>query len=191
MPAFANTRRWVRHEVDLPIRVFASGLAQAVPGRGTELSAGGMALYAGVEVKTSETLEVEFVAASRARIEGVIRYRQGYCFGLEFIRPLSIDGEMRKSAPWPGTQIPMEPGPLSRGAHELFQKIKAARGNAPAYALLAQVLKLAGRRDEAREAAERALSFFLNDQHIRQRDREHRRHELLNALQALRKTWLL
>jgi hypothetical protein len=190
-PAYANTRRWIRHEVDLPVRVFARGISQAIPGRGTELSAGGMALYAGLELKTSQTLEVEFVAASHARVAGVIRYRQGFCFGLEFVTPLAIDGERRTDVPWPGTTVQAEPGPLSRGADELFQKIKGARGNAAAYALLAQVLTLAGRRHEARKAADRALTFFCHHNGVRRRDREQRCEQLLAELQCLRTIMVL
>lgn len=190
-PAFANTRRWMRHEVDFPVRVFARGISQAVPGRGTELSAGGMALYAGVELKTSQTLEVEFIAASGARVTGVVRFRQGYCFGLEFVTPLAIESDPRAQSPWPGTVAPTEPGPLARGAHELFQKIKAARGNAAAYALLSRVLTLAGRRDQARKAAQQALTFFQQDQAVLRQNRERRSKQLLQDLQALRELMLL
>ena len=191
MPAFSNTRRWMRHEVDLPVRVFARGISQAVPGRGTELSAGGMALYAGLELKTSQTLEVEFIAASRARIAGVIRSRQGYCFGLEFETPLALEVETRGDVPWPGTGMQSEPGPLSSGAFALFQRIKAARGNASAYALLAQVLTLAGRRQEARNAADRALTFFRHDHGMLRRAREQRREQALCELQSLREIMVL
>ena len=185
MTALANTRRWIRHEVDLPVRVFARGVAQAIPGRGTELSAGGMALYAGLELKTSQTLEVEFVAASHARVAGVIRNRLGYCFGLEFLTPLALDGDSRASSPWPGTRNFSEPGPLSPGAQQLFQKIKAVRGDAAAYGLLAQVLTLAGRRDEGRKAADQALVIFANDCTQRSRERDKRRQEMKQELKAL------
>ncbi|MGZ4825307.1 MAG: PilZ domain-containing protein [Terriglobales bacterium] len=184
--AHANTRRWMRHEVDLPVRVFARGISQAVLGRGTELSAGGMALYAGLELRPSQTLEVEFVAASHARVAGVVRSREGYRFGLEFTTPLPIGGDSRGEVPWPGTKLEAEPGPLSQGAHELFQKIKAARGNAAAYALLAKVLVLAGRRPEARNAADRALAYFQQESYVRHRQRQQDCQQLLMGLQTVR-----
>lgn len=184
--ANANTRRWTRHEVDLPVRVFAGGIAQAVLGRGTELSAGGMALYAGIELKTSQTLEVEFVAASHARVAGVVRSREGYRFGLEFTTPLPIGGDSRVEAAWPGTKLQAEPGPLSQGAHELFQRIKAARGNAAAYALLTKVLILAGRRTEARNAADRAFAHFQQELQVRRRQRQQNCQQLLVGLQTVR-----
>jgi hypothetical protein len=185
-PAHANSRRWMRHEVDLPVRVFTRGIAQAVPGRGTELSAGGMALYAGIELKNSQTLEVEFVAAAHARVAGVVRSRDGYRFGLEFTTPLPIGNDARREAPWPGTKLETEPGPLSRGAHELFQKIKAARGNAAAYALLARVLLLGGRRAEARQAADRALIYFQQESDFRRIERQQRCQQLAAGLQTVR-----
>lgn len=185
-PAYASTRRWMRHEVDLPVRVFTRGISQAVPGRGTELSAGGMALYAGIELKTSQTLEVEFVAAAHARVAGVVRSREGYRFGLEFTTPLPIGNDARREAPWPGTNLETEPGPLSRGAHELFQKIKAARGNGAAYALLARVLLLGGRRAEARKAADRALTYFQQESAFRHIERQQRCQQLVIGLQTVR-----
>ena len=186
MTAAANTRRWMRHEVDLPVRVFTRGISQSVPGRGTELSAGGMALYAGVELKTSQILEVEFVAAAHARVAGVVRSREGYRFGLEFTTPLPLGNDARREAPWPGTKLQAEPGPLSQGAHELFEKIKAARGNGAAYALLARVLLLGGRRAEARKAADRALTYFQQESDFRRIERQQRCRQLAAGLETVR-----
>jgi hypothetical protein len=186
MTPAANTRRWMRHEVDLPVRVFTRGISQAVPGRGTELSAGGMALYAGIELKTSQTLEVEFVAAAHARVAGVVRSREGYRFGLEFTTPLPLGNDSRREAPWPGTILETEPGPLSQGAHELFERIRAARGNGAAYALLARVLVLGGRRAEARKAADRALTYFQQESDFRRIERQQRCQQLAAGLQTIR-----
>jgi hypothetical protein len=89
-PPFPSTRRWQRHPVDLPVRVaVANGVsAVAVSGRGTELSEGGMGLYAGIFVEPGDLLEVEFGIPCRFRMVAVVRQRSGYCFGLEFIAPL-------------------------------------------------------------------------------------------------------
>ncbi len=59
-----------------------------VTGRGTELSEGGMELYAGIWLKPGDLLEVEFEIPGRVRMMAVVRDRSGYCFGLEFIAPL-------------------------------------------------------------------------------------------------------
>jgi hypothetical protein len=90
MPIPQNTRRWHRLPVDMPVRVVtAKGFSTTVvPGRGIELSEGGMVLYAGILVKPGDLLEVEFDTPSHARTTAIVRYRNGFCFGLEFISPL-------------------------------------------------------------------------------------------------------
>jgi len=69
--------------------VFRDGAEKVVvPGRGTELSQGGMALYAGLPLKPGDLIEIEFQIPSRRQVSGIIRDRNGYCFGLEFLIPL-------------------------------------------------------------------------------------------------------
>jgi hypothetical protein len=89
---FLSVRRWQRHPVDLPVRVpvtnrFSTAM---ISGRGTELSAGGMGLYAGLTLNPGDLLEVEFWIPCRFRVMAVVRYCSGYWFGLEFVTPLSI-----------------------------------------------------------------------------------------------------
>lgn len=86
-----NTRRWPRHPVDLQVRVLAAGESAEtmVPGRGTEMSEGGMLLYAGILLNPGDMLELEFNTPSHSRMRAVVRYRDGYCFGLEFIAPIT------------------------------------------------------------------------------------------------------
>ena len=90
MATCVNTRRWRRHQVDLPLHivVHSGASGNVVPGRGTEISESGMALYAGVNLESGELMEVEFQAPLHTRVTGVIRNRTGYCFGLEFLTPL-------------------------------------------------------------------------------------------------------
>lgn len=90
MPSSPNTRRWNRLPVDLPVRVVTSkGFSTTVvPGRGTELSQGGMVLYAGILLKPGDLLEVEFDMPAPSRMPAIVRSRNGFCFGLEFITPL-------------------------------------------------------------------------------------------------------
>ena len=92
MPSLANTRRWQRHLVDLPVHVVLPGGVSriVVPGRLAEISAGGMVLYAGVPLQPGDTMEVEFQTPP-AQVTGVIRSRTGYCFAVEFLTPLKID----------------------------------------------------------------------------------------------------
>lgn len=90
MPSPENTRRWSRLPVDFPVRVVTSkGFSTTVvPGRGTELSQGGMVLYAGILLKPGDLLEIEFDTPTSSRLPAIVRSRNGFCFGLEFITPL-------------------------------------------------------------------------------------------------------
>src|SRR2546428_6855615 len=100
MPLRANTRRWPRHQVDLPVSIVLNGTPRmVVPGRATEISEGGMALYAGmIHPKPGDLMEIEFQAPSCARVTGIIRNRACFCFGLEFLTPLSTDKETTSGA---------------------------------------------------------------------------------------------
>jgi len=90
MLQLSNSRRWPRVPVDLPVRVMTSRgfTTTVVPGRGTELSQGGMLLYAGILVRPGDLLELEFDAPYNSRVSAIVRSRDGFSFGLEFISPL-------------------------------------------------------------------------------------------------------
>ena len=90
MPNSDSTRRWPRLPVDMPVRVVTSkGFSTTVvEGRGTEMSEGGMVLYAGILLNPGDLLEIEFDTPSPSRLPAIVRSRSGYCFGLEFISPL-------------------------------------------------------------------------------------------------------
>ena len=90
MPTSENSRRWPRLEVDMPVRVVTSkGFSTTVvEGRGTELSEGGMVLYAGILLNPGDLLEIEFETPTLSRLTAIVRSRNGFCFGLEFITPL-------------------------------------------------------------------------------------------------------
>jgi hypothetical protein len=95
MPPSPSTRRWQRHPVDLPLRVVVSNgfSTTMVPGLGTELSEGGMELYAGIWLKPGDLLEIEFGIPCHLRMMAIVRHRSGFCFGLEFIAPLPTEPE--------------------------------------------------------------------------------------------------
>lgn len=86
----SNTRRWDRMPVDLPVRVVTSkGFSTTVvEGRGTEMSQGGMVLYAGILLNPGDLLEIEIDTPTPSRIPAIVRSKNGFCFGLEFITPL-------------------------------------------------------------------------------------------------------
>ena len=64
-----------------------------------------MTLYAGLPLKPGDYMDVEFETAGGARIAAVVRNRTGFCFGLEFLTPLSVDpkptGAPRRTAVTP------------------------------------------------------------------------------------------
>lgn len=84
------TRRWKRHPLDVPIRVIVhrASKTSVFTGRGNELSEGGMAVTAGVELKPGDQAEVEFTppySGLPIRIRGTVRNRTGYRYGIEFL----------------------------------------------------------------------------------------------------------
>lgn len=90
MSILPKARRWTRLPVDMPVKVVTSkGFSSTiVEGRGTEISQGGMELYAGIMVDPGDMLEIEFDVPVHSRLTAIVRSRNGYCFGLEFITPL-------------------------------------------------------------------------------------------------------
>ena len=84
-----NTRRWPRHHLDVPIRVIvhSDSKTSVIQGRGNELSEGGMALTAGVELRPGDQTEIEFTPPYsglpiriRAQPDG-LSLRDGVCGG--------------------------------------------------------------------------------------------------------------
>ncbi len=90
MSTSPNQRRWERMPVDMPVRVITSkGFSTTVvEGRGTEMSQGGMVLYAGILLNPGDLLELEFDTPVPSKITAIVRSKNGFCFGLEFITPL-------------------------------------------------------------------------------------------------------
>lgn len=97
-----HRRRWTRQIADLPVRVLYTRPEGevAVAGRGTEISEGGMALYAGIPLELGDVMEIEFQMPDSKRIPAVVRNRSGYYFGLEFLTPLEADDD-RPAVPIP------------------------------------------------------------------------------------------
>ena len=120
-PAPANTRRWPRHQVKLPVRIITADDASeiTVPGLTTEISRGGMALYGGVPLQPGDLMEIEFQTSNRLRVAASVRDRNGYCFGLEFLGLLPSDHAGPDFAEMAG-----EPGGLA----EVDSLVVGARG---------------------------------------------------------------
>jgi PilZ domain len=152
----SNTRRWQRQQVDLPVSVVVlNGVSRIViPGRATEISEGGMALYAGmIHPKRGDLVEVEFQIPSHARVAAMIRNRACFSFGLEFLTPVVTDSrtvsQLAAFALMQGLQAEAEPS------------ASAAENAASAYTMLAQVLRLEGQPLDA-QVVDQAVVLFLN-----------------------------
>jgi hypothetical protein len=80
-----NTRRWPRYQVRLPVFIGANTDATriVVPGVVCKLSRSGLELHGQVNQQPGDLIEVEFQTSNKIRVAGVIRYRSGFCFGLE------------------------------------------------------------------------------------------------------------
>jgi hypothetical protein len=50
-----------------------------------------MTLYAGLPLKPGDYMDLEFQTPGRTRVSAIVRNRTGYCFGLEFLTPLSTE----------------------------------------------------------------------------------------------------
>ena len=86
----SHVRRWRRYSVNVPIRVIIQRAMKStiVQGRGSALSEGGMAIFAGAELKPGEHIAVEFTppySAPPIRVEARVCNRSGYDYGLEFL----------------------------------------------------------------------------------------------------------
>jgi hypothetical protein len=87
---YSHVRRWRRYDVNVPIRVIIQRAMKStiVDGRGSALSQGGMAIFAGAELKPGERIAVEFTppySAPPIRVEARVCNRAGYNYGLEFL----------------------------------------------------------------------------------------------------------
>ena len=89
-PEHISNRRWQRYKVNVPIRVIVLRAMKAsiFDGRGTSLSEGGMALFAGAELRPGDYVAVEFTppfSTPPIRVDARICNRSGYHYGIEFL----------------------------------------------------------------------------------------------------------
>ena len=86
---YAKMRRWPRYRMNVPVRLVVQRPDKAVivSGRGMELNEGGMALFAGVELKPGQRVEIEFTPpyGQPLRVRSTVRNRSGYNYGTEFL----------------------------------------------------------------------------------------------------------
>jgi hypothetical protein len=93
---YQTVRRWPRLKINVPIRAIVQREKRVliVEGRGNELNEGGLAVFAGVEMKVNDSCEVEFTppySGTPIRVRCTVRNRNGYYYGVEFLRESEED----------------------------------------------------------------------------------------------------
>ena len=91
-------RRWQRYRLNIPIRLIYTHDASTkiMSGRGLDMSEGGVLVFAGMELKTADEVQIEFTppfSAGPVRAKGVVRHRRGYNYGIEFLLENAADRE--------------------------------------------------------------------------------------------------
>lgn len=91
-------RRWQRYRLNLPIRLIVTRDegTRIADGRANDISEGGMLIFAGVELRADDKVEVEFTppySSSPVRAPGIVRHRRGYNYGVEFRSETRSDQE--------------------------------------------------------------------------------------------------
>jgi len=83
---YLPARRWTRTKIDVAIKI-VRGKNRPISGRGGQISDGGMAISADIELKMGEKIGVEFIAKNGTplRIHALVCTREKYCYGLEFL----------------------------------------------------------------------------------------------------------
>jgi len=94
---FARKRRWERRKIDIPVRlIFWNSLhaAKIVDARGRDMSDGGLAVFAGVELRVGDIVEIEFTPAYSGqplRVKAEVRNRRGYSYGIEYLNDTTTE----------------------------------------------------------------------------------------------------
>ena len=91
-------RRWQRYRLNLPMRLITSnnGNTRITSGRATDISQGGLLVFAGIELKTGSEVFVEFTepySGEPIRARGLVRHRRGYNYGVEFLSETPAEQE--------------------------------------------------------------------------------------------------
>jgi len=91
-------RRWQRYRLNLPIRLIVSrsGNTRITNGRVSDISQGGVLVFAGIELNAGDETFVEFTepySGEPIRARGIVRHRRGYNYGLEFLSQTPAEQE--------------------------------------------------------------------------------------------------
>jgi len=85
--SYSRERRWKRQWWNRSVEVFAD--SAHVKAIGTNISFGGMGLFAVANLRVGSHIDLEFEAPAsgkRHRLSGIVRHRALYLYGIEFVR---------------------------------------------------------------------------------------------------------
>jgi len=89
-PEAKPQRQWQRYDVTIPVcaTLAINGERIVAHGRGSDVSVGGMCLFLTRELDPGTSLLMEFLlpySSPRIAVRGVIRNRDGFSYGIEFV----------------------------------------------------------------------------------------------------------
>src|SRR5436305_6472214 len=88
-PTGSMQRRWQRYKLDLQLRIIVHREKTTIfNGRGSDISEGGLLIFAGAELKDGDELFVEITppySGEPIRVRSMVRNRSGYKYGVEFL----------------------------------------------------------------------------------------------------------
>jgi len=154
-----STRRWPRHQVDLPVRIIALNDVRTtpIPARGAAISRAGMAVRALVALNPGDLMLLQFPTSVPSQVKAVVRNRTGESLGLEFLTQLPSESEAM-------VRLGFLPGSVVAGSPELR---KPARNSCNPQALYAGLRR---KQEELRqvqkeiEALHVAITLLTNDE---------------------------
>ena|SRR5271166_5912027 len=92
-------RRWERHHLAIPVSVtvFLNGERLTFRGEASDISRGGMRLFMTRKLESGTSLILEFLipySTMEFVVRGVIRNREGFTHGVEFLNPTPYQQQM-------------------------------------------------------------------------------------------------
>ncbi len=154
-----RTRRWQRHQVDLPVRIIALNgiLTTPVLARGNEISRAGMALHAPLALNPGDLIQLQFPTSTPSSVKAVVRNRTGECLGLEFLNQLPPDNEARDRSRF-------LPSSVLGGSPELLKSVRDSCNPQTLYAGLCRKQKELRQVQREIEALNMAILLLADDE---------------------------
>ena len=92
-------RRWERHDLTIAVNVttVVNGVRSAFSGQACDISIGGLRLFLAREIDPGTSLQMEFLLpyySVELVVRGVVRNRNGFTHGIEFVSPTPEQQEM-------------------------------------------------------------------------------------------------